>query len=297
MAVRATVLAATLWLAGFAAVGPAAIEAQTPLGPVEGDAFRGLLELPDDEVPMVYVPGSLDRAARLQLRLKAVYHRLSIWMKLEEGFRVMVLSPEEWPALSSSQPYGFPARVDLSTTAVAAWGTPESVGVWKGLLGSLPRPEGFAARGSREEVASLLLADALVELEMCRAVVYRQRLAGGPDGAWLNDLLGHLVCTGADRLLDEPNPVPLLPLLARLAKTQGAEGSPDLAAYGESLDTARWMAYQAHFARGAELIWAQKGKQSVRKVMRTRRRKGEPLVFADLLKVFPSLQGWRSSGG
>ena len=285
------ILLSAAWL-----VGDGEAVAQTPLGPLPADPLRGLLELPDDEVPMAYVPGALDRAARLQVRLKGIYHRLAVWMKLEGDFRVLVLSPREWGALDTPQPYGFPARVDLSTAAVAAWGTPESVEVWRGLLGSLPKPAGFSARGSREEVASLLLADALVELELCRTMVYSQRLAGGPDGAWLIDLLGHIVCNAADHLMEEPNPVPLLPLLTTAASAQGAGGIPDLAAYGDDLDTGRWMAFQAHFARGAEQVWQAGGKQSVRKLMRLRRRKGSPLVFEDLLAHFPVLESWRGSG-
>ncbi len=285
----------TAMFAAALAFGASAGWGQTPLGPVQGGTFQGLLELPDDEVPMAYVPGSLDRAARLQLRLKAVYHRLATWMKLEEGFKVLVLSPREWQALDASQPYGFPLRVDLSTAAVAAWGTPETVELWRGILGSLPKPGGFSARGSRDEVASLLLADAIVEMELCRTVVHRQQLAGGPEGLWLSDLLGHIVCATADRLVEEPNPTPLLPLLTTAAASGGGAGIPP-EAYGDELDSGRWLAYQAHFARGAQLVWEEGGKRAVRRLMRMRRRKGSPLVFEDLLVPFPSLKAWRDSG-
>ncbi len=270
--------------------------AQTPLGPVPATPVRGLLELPSNVVVVRYSTGALDRAARLQSRLEEVYGLLAGWGRLGRPFSVLVLSPEDWRALGLAQPYGVPVRVNDFSLAVAAWGNPETVALWRNLLGGpVPPVRDFSARGSGEEVATLHLADALLEFELCRTFVRVHDLASAAEGPWLSDLLAHVACAGAEDLRAEPVAVPLRAALAVVlaAQAQNEPTPPDLAAYSSTLEPVAWMRYQAHFIRGAQQIWHRTAKQGIKKMLRLRRRAEHPLTFAELEKPFPELGPWR----
>ena len=271
---------------------PSVCHAQgTSLGPVEVSVLKYLLELPDQDVAVRYTPGALDRAARLQDHLRRLYGDLLSWTGETEPQVFLVLSPQEWESLGIQERYGFPVQVDERVLAVPAWGTEETVKMWRELMGSsLPSVGGFSARGTPEEVASIALADAFLQLQICRAAARRLTLAGGEDGLWLNDVLAHLLSLSSDRLAAFP---PALRLASALAGS--GEGSPPGLPqdYGAGLDGPTWVAFHAHFSRAAESMWEEKGKKAVRRALKLRRRKELPLAFSDLVKDFPGLEKWR----
>jgi len=285
-----------LWLlVGLLAFLPGVGESQgTPLGPVEVDVLKYLLQLPDEDVAVHYTPGALDRAARLQGELRRLYEDLFTWTGEARPQVILVLSPEEWEKVGVEGRYGFPTRLDEEVLVVPAWGTEETVKMWKELLGSsLPAVQGFSARGAPDEVASVALADAFLQLQICREMARRMTLAGGGDGVWLNDVLAHLFSLSSDRAAAFP---PNLPL-ERVFKSEREALPTDLAgSYGNGLDGPTWVGFHAHFSRAARSMWDSKRKKAVRRTLKLRKRKGAPLIFADLLKAFPELEKWRRDG-
>ncbi|MCB1053918.1 MAG: hypothetical protein KDD11_00210 [Acidobacteria bacterium] len=280
-----------LWLV------PGPLRAQdtgTPLGPVERSSADFLLTLPDEAVPVRYTPGSLDRAARLQYRLKALYDQLGKWTPVESRLTVFVLSPEEWQAQGIKRPYGLPARIAVFGGAAPAWGTEETVSLWRGLAGmSLDSGGEFTVRGSAEELATVLLADALLELEVCRMMAVNRGIAPSQGETWVGDLVGQILCTSARHLDKEPVAVDLTAVLRRFRERSGSEPSPSLASFSSDLEPAAWLAYQARFAEGAERVWLGEGKQAPKRLIKRWRRKGAPLSFEDLTALFPNLVEWR----
>lgn len=253
-----------------------------------------LLALPSDWVEMRFTPGSLDRAARLQGRLEDLIRHVSAWSKgPPQPLEVLVVSPDEWAALQIEHPFGFPVKKDKDSWYAPAWGTEGSVQLWKGLAGSEVEGIGqFQVRGNPKEIASLALADLVLEIEICRSFMSSRAVAGGAEGVWLNDLLGHVLCTASDQLRSYQDPVGSATLFQALAVAEGAPAELVLSDYGPDLDFATWLGFQARFAQGSQLIWANTGKASVKRILRMRRRKGAPLVFEDMLREYPSLSRW-----
>lgn len=263
----------------------------TPLGPVEVGVLEGLQELPDELVRVRYTPGALDRAARLQEQMRTLQEHLVKWSRTPDRQTVLVVSPQEWKQLGIGQRYGFPARLEPAVMAAPAWGTEETVELWQGLAGGeLPVAGGFSARGTAEEAASMALADAFLRLELCRAAGRRGDLAGGEEKAWLGDVFAHALCATSERIAVEPPQPALGALLARIAPPELPE---ELGAYGAGLDGRTWIAYQARLARGGLILWREAEKRAPRRIFKLRKKKGEPLVFEDLLKTFPGLVPWR----
>lgn len=297
--VRSTVplaVALALIVSWWLAAAPlAAQDTGTPLGPVERTTLDFLLTLPDEQVIVRYTPGSLDRAARLQYRLKALYQQLDKWSPVGLPLTVFVLSPDEWHAQGLVRPYGLPARVAVFGGSAPAWGTPETVALWRGLAGvSLDSGGEFTVRGSAEELATVHLADAVFELEVCRMVALNLGVAPVGGQPWVGDLVGQILCTSARHLDKEPSAVDLTAVLRRLRSSPAASEVPPLAEFSAELEPAAWLAYQARFAEGAERVWLSEGRQGVKKLIKRWRRKGAPLVFEDLMALFPSLKEWQA---
>jgi hypothetical protein len=282
---RGIVLAA--WALGLC--GHAVRAQERVLGPVDQDVLSLLLELPDPVAAVRYTPGSLDRAARFQERLRRLQEDMLAWGDTVIPQVVLVLSPEEWSKVVDQRPYGFPVRLDDRTSALPAWGNPESVELWRELVaGPLPSIAEFSARGTAEEVSAMALADTFLLLDLCRDFTRRIFLAGGADRVWLSDVLGHLVLMTSDRRAKFPSGLDAG--IALRGVHRALPGSA--AAYGHGLGGVDWMAYQSHFARGAEAIWADRGKGALRQLLKIRRRKGRALEVRDLQGPFPTLAEW-----
>lgn len=280
--------AAGALLAGAPARGELSNPEESPRDPI-----ASLLTLPGDWVEVRFTPGSLDRAARLQGRLGDLFRRFNAWSKGSRALEVLVVSPDEWARLQIELPFGFPAKKDQDSWYAPAWGTEGSVQLWKGLAASeVEGIEQFQVRGSPKEIASLALADFVLELEICRSFMSSEAVAGGVEGLWLSDLFAHVLCTSSDRLRTYQDPVGSAALLQALAVAEGAPTRLKLSDYGPDLDFAAWLGFQARFAQGAELIWAETGKASVKRILRMRRKKGSALVFEDLLREYPNLSQW-----
>lgn len=271
-------------------------DAGRPLGPVERGTLDFLLTLPDDHVQVRYTPGSLDRAARLQYRLKDLYLTIDSWTPIGSPFAAFVLTPEEWRAQGLDRPYGMAQRVAAFGGAVPAWGTPETVALWSELAGvTLDGSSEFTVRGSAEEVATVLLSDALLELELCRMVALNRGIAAVDAEPWMGDLVGHILCTTARRRGREPPPVDLTSTLRRLRAERSDRVRLDLAGFDRTLEPERWLAYQARFVEASERVWASDGKKGPRRLIKRWRKKGAPLAWSDLAELFPALAEWRAN--
>lgn len=251
-----------------------------------------LLTLPGDTVVGRYAPGSLDRAARMQVRLIQLQKQLDDWQSFKTRLGLFVLDQEAWAGQKLSRPYGFPVRVGPLAVAVPAWGNATTVTLWQELLGPvLAAAPDFSVRGTPQEVATVALADTFAQLELCRAYVERQRLTVAAE-PWLADILAHAVCITADREGELPPPVDLVSTL----ETAAGRLPPPAALndYEPHMDLRPWLAYQARFAVAGELMWQEHGRRTVKKIFRLHRKKGSALTFGDLLDEWPQLRSWRA---
>jgi hypothetical protein len=268
----------------------------TPLGPVPRTSLDFLLTIPDDQVMVRYTPGSLDRAARLQFRLKDLYERINSWLPVGSPFAVFVLSPDDWKDQGLPRPYGMAQRVAAFAGAVPAWGTDDTVALWRELAGmTIDGSTEFTVRGSAEEVATVLLADSLVEFEMCRMIAINRGLAPAGRDPWVAEVVGHILCTSARRMNKEPSPVDLTVTLRRLRSLKGEPGKASLAGFDAELPLSQWLDYQARFVEASERVWQAEKKSGVRQLLKRWRKKGAPLSMADLTDLFPTLVEWRNA--
>jgi hypothetical protein len=265
-----------------------------PLGPVQQQDLSLLLTLPGEEVIVRYTHGSLDRAARLQFRLTDLQRQLAKWTKVRTPFVVYVLSPEEWNGQGLFRPYGFPVRTASMTIAVPGWGDEASVALWREITGTtMPGAGGdFAARGTAEELATLTLADGFAQLEFCRMFVERHRLAGGPEGPWLNEILAHLLLLQHTQTSKLP---PTVDLTAVLQSASRGHAFAPLEHYEGQMELEEWLAHHARFAAAAEQIWATNRKKAFKELWRLRRKQGTPLTFQTLAGEYPFLVDWRQT--
>ncbi len=157
-----------------------------------------LLSLEGPPATVRYSPGALDRADQMQRRLTRLVaetgHR-----KLRQPLLVVeLLRAEEWRQAGLVEPYGLPAISGTGTLALPAWGDPETVSLWRDLLGGgLPPSWGTPLRGSTEEAASLEGADLVGDVEASRIVLSKLGLTGSEP--WIDDLLACALAVSASR--------------------------------------------------------------------------------------------------
>ena len=107
---------------------------------------------------------------------------------LEPLLVVELREADDWRSQGLAGPYGLPAISANGSLALPAWGTPDTVAVWRELApGGLPAPTVSPVRGSSEELASLEAGDLVGEVEGARLVLARLGLVGAEP--WIDDLL------------------------------------------------------------------------------------------------------------
>jgi hypothetical protein len=260
-------------------------------------ALSQLLLLRGERAAVRYTPGSLDRAAHVQARLAALAADFASWSGRATPLRALVLSPEEWRAAGLRRPYGLAERTPSGELAAPAWGSDETVALWRGLTGAPPPWDGgLPVRGTPEEAGSLALADLVLQVECGRLFVE----GGGfgpvePAAGWVNGLAAHVVALAA-LLRHEP---------ARLAQVSavwallgaGRAPPPALGAPGDELPVDRWLAGEATLHAGARIVVARDRAKSVKRLQALRRAQGR-LTAAALLGRYPELGPWlRAAGG
>lgn len=261
---RAALLAAAL--APLLAAAAAGQRAADPM------ALAHLLTLPGDLAAVRYTPGALDRAAHVQARLALLAEDFRDWGAGGMTLRALVLAPEDWPAADLRRPFGLPERTARGELAAPAWGSAETVALWRGFLGGpLPWSAGEPVRGTPEEAASLALADLVLQVECGHLFV--ERAALGSREPWVADLVAHVAAHTA-WLRHEPQ---------RLAEVSAAWRA--LAARTEAPP---WLVREAQLHAGAEVVVARDGTRAVKRLMTLARRQGA-LTPGALLRRYPEL--------
>ncbi len=151
-----------------------------------------LLRLRGDHVDIYYTPGSLDRAANAQRRFELLVNHINRQLKATLALKIWVLGPEDWHGRDlERRPYGFPSFTDNGILAIPAWGTTETVALWRDLWGQvLPQAEGAPIRGSHAEAAALVLSDLVAMREVATLLVNQTGITG--ESLWMNHLFGTL---------------------------------------------------------------------------------------------------------
>ncbi|HET9765446.1 MAG TPA: hypothetical protein VFS60_01290 [Thermoanaerobaculia bacterium] len=191
LAVAPTSLAA----AGGAPGGDDATSVVTPAIP---DALIAqLLLLSDDACEVLYVPGTLDRAAHVETWLRSLAVGAARRTRHPARLVGVVLPREEWQQAKLPCAYGIPCRAGARVVALPAAGDAGTVALWQGLLGALPRLAGMPLMGTAEEASSLAPVDSLAGLVAARDLVVAAGLAG--DEPWVTDVIAHALNLDAAR--------------------------------------------------------------------------------------------------
>jgi hypothetical protein len=243
------------------------VSAQTYLASLEGPP-----------VTVRYSPGSLDRADGVKLRFERLIEQTGKrrWWK-QPLLVVELVEADAWRRAGLAEPFGLPAISAEGSLALPAWGTPETVAVWRSLLDtSLPSISDTPLRGSSEELASLAAADLVGEVEGSRLVLARLGLSGVEP--WVNDLLACALTVSALQEYEAVRRAETHQLFAALAKR--GETYPD-----ERLKRLRWIA-------AAERIGVETGRLPAKPLLKLARKQSGPLPAAVLLESFPWLAEW-----
>jgi len=303
--VRRTVLHA-LALSGFAfsAALPAQRQPLPPPGqaeakpaaaaPAEEEPLASLILLPSQRVPVRYAADTLDRAARLQLRLDAIHELLQPLVADPLGWRAAAVTEEEWKALGIGRPWGVAARSPKGIFLVPAAGDPATVATARRLLGGgLPPFEGRPVYGTAEEASSLVLSDALLQIEVARS--FLKAAAIHADAPWLDGVLAHLVARLAWEVNEPDRVLATVGLFDRIAAAQGGAAAKPLAAFAPGMPYEPSLWYEAQFVRGADAIWVEEGRRGTVKLLKRAIRDRRQLQAVTLEKKYPALAAWRAA--
>ncbi|MEM8964744.1 MAG: hypothetical protein AAGD38_24885 [Acidobacteriota bacterium] len=255
-----------------------------------------LFQMPGDYAQVRYSAGSLDRSANLQARLELLMHTLDRWLDVETKLNVVVISREVWDRSEIPIRYGLPVRAGANTILVPAHGDADTVNLWSWLLdGALPAIQGLPILGSPRELASMVLADVLVQHFACEIALEQARVVGQPE--WLDELLPHLVSIGFSQRFEERRLTDLASLWARLG-SRHAQGSIGVDEVGRrDFDLLQWLHVQGQLHEGARQVLAEEetGRDTVRRVRRLAKKGDGVITEAAAHDRWEELQPWLST--
>lgn len=286
----ATVLVAALALPSLAAgeVDPTALVAPTHLYPPPPRYL--LLPMSGDRASVRYTPGALDRSANLQRRLELLTRYFERWGGEHVEVLVFVLGRTEWEQAGFNVTYGLPVRVGETALAVPAEGDPGTVELWQTLLdGRLPRIAGTPIRGTPEEAASLLVSDLLAQTLCAEILVDSTGLAG--DAFWVRGVLTHLISWMMAERLGTDRPEDVVTLYEQFLRWH-APRTLSVRDYGHDVVLADWLYFQAQFLEGARAVYAKAGKESLKKMIKLKKKGGGTLASEDLRRKFKGVDEW-----
>ncbi len=237
-----------------------------------------LASLEGPPVSVRYAPGSLDRADDVKRRYERLVEQTGKrrWWK-QQLLVVELLEADDWRRAGLAEPFGLPAISAEGSLALPAWGTPETVAIWRDLLNRwLPPTPGTPLRGSSEEVASLAAADLVGEVEASRLVLARLGLVG--DQPWVDDLLACALTVSALQEYEAIRRSETHHLFTVLAER--GETSPD-----ERLQRLRWVA-------AAERIATETGKLPAKPLLKMATKSKDRLAAETVLERYPWLREW-----
>jgi hypothetical protein len=259
------------------------------------ERYERLLPLRGVQVQSRYVPGSLDRAEHVRRRLEGICEALGKTAKPPLELRALVLDREGWSELvagAADAPWGLPARIEPGTWAVAADADPDVVARVRELTGGwLPPIGGEPMRGTADEASALLVADALLQLEVVREYLDARGVRASEP--WVGALFEQVAARLAWETTDPGQMAGVAALFDRFAAAR--PGPRRLADYREDLPRAEDLAFQADFVRGADVIWVEKGALGTRGLVKKAIQSDAPITAAELEDEFPELADWRRS--
>jgi hypothetical protein len=273
---------------------------EPPPAPVELEAdplerSPDLLLLPGRYCEVRYAPGSLDRAAALQQRLDVLVEALMGVVPKQAGTlvpRLRVLDRERWDASGGERPWGLPAPVGELEFAVPASGDSATVDLARRLTGGfLPALPGDPLIGTADEAASLVVADAILQVELAAAWARASGIRGDRPG--IDGLLAHALARLAWERTDPGQMPAIADLFDRMAGARGGGATRRLDAFRPDLVVEETLWFHAQFLRGADLMWVKKGNVGLRRWLAERARSGIRITETDLLDLAPALRSWR----
>jgi len=256
-----------------------------------------LLAYAGEEVAIRYGPGALDRAVHVARRLDLVLGELRRSLEVVLPLTAVVLSREEWERAGIQRVYGLPQPISAGSIAVPASGDPGMVKRWRTWLGSdLPDIGGVPLAGSADDASSLMLADIVLQVEVCEMIFDRTPAAIGEP--WIRGFLAQLAAVGLWSDF-EPRRMPeiemvwtrmreVMPALLQLEPARLEKGLKPLV-------MERWLLAESHLFDGAMRAHAAGGPKAFKKVLKTMVKEAKPPTRAQLIAAYPSLAEWLES--
>jgi len=258
------------------------------------DGLAGLLELRGQQLTVLYPGDHLDRAALLQMRLDRLSRAYDSLTRAPLPWRFALVGRERWERLAPGRPWGWPIRLPGPLFLAAAGGDSALVAEATELLGGAPPdPGGDPLVATREEAGSLVVFDLLLDLETARAFAAAARLSG--DEPWIAPLVTQLALRYAWEVGEPGTLLPRVALFDRIAAAHGGARAHRLADYRPGLDPLVDLWFEAQFLRGADVVWVERGRRGVSRLLDRWADVGQPIRRADLEERFAGLAAWEAA--
>lgn len=246
-----------------------------------------------EHVAVRYAPGALDRAIHVVRRLDLIVGELQQWLKMPLPLTALVLDRREWDRAGLERPYGLPLPVSIGSVAVPASGDESSVRRWKTWIGTeLPALDGVPLAGTAEHASSLLLADVLLQVEVCELLLGRSVLAQSEP--WIRGVAAHLAAVSLWSEFEPSRSTELAMIFERLRGQIPVllELEPRRLGQGErALTTERWLLTEGHYFEGASLAHASGGAKAWKRLLKSVRAEEAP-TRALMVELYPQLGPW-----
>jgi hypothetical protein len=264
-----------------------------PGAPEEVSPLGELLLLDDPRVSVRYPPDSLDRATRVQARLQALVELWKPFTPRPLAWSAVIVHRDAWERAGFGG-WGAPRRMGAGTFVVPAAGDAGTVAFARALLGGgLPQLPGDPLMGTRDEAASLMVCDLLLQLEAARELAASAPLAG--DAPWVTGVLMHLAARYAWERAEPGQTLTYVGIFDAVAAAHGGARAYRLADFTSGLPFERDLWFQAQFVRGADAIWVEEGWTGTARRLYRWGSKGKPVEAADLEKKYPRLVEWQTT--
>jgi hypothetical protein len=252
-----------------------------------------LMAYAGEHVAVRYSPGALDRAVHVVRRLDLIVGQLQRWLDIPLPLTALVLDRREWDRAGLTRPYGLPLPVSIGSVAVPAVGDDVAVRKWKTWIGTeLPALDGVPISGTAEHASALLLADVLLQVEVCELLLGRSALAQSEP--WIRGVAAHLAAGSLWSEFEPSRATQLamiferlrgqIPVLLHLEPRRLGQGDPPL-------ETERWLLTEAHYFEGASLAQAAGGAKAWKRLLKGVRA-GDALTRALMVEIYPQLGPW-----